>query len=187
MLEQEGYTWRDIQYVILTHGHLDHTYNISAIVELSGAVVYAHPLDADHITGEYDYSESGLGFVCGILECFGRGLFLYKKPKIDHWLRDGQELPIWGGLRVVHLPGHTIGHCGFYSEKHELLFAGDLFATCFGKIISPWAFFNACPQYLDESFERVYALQPKRILLNHSDTSSAEAQASKFKIFMEKR
>src|SRR5207248_8153 len=50
----------------------------------------------------------------------------YRPVKIDVAIADGDVLPLWGGLRVVHLPGHTLGHCGFYSVRHDLLFSGDL-------------------------------------------------------------
>ena len=39
-------------------------------------------------------------------------------------------------LRVIHLPGHTQGHCGFYSQRFSLLFTGDLFASYPGWRIS---------------------------------------------------
>ena len=55
---------------------------------------------------------------------------------IDVPIADGDELPFWGGLRVVHLPGHTLGHCGFYSKAHDLLFSGDLFASYFFNVAS---------------------------------------------------
>ncbi len=78
-------------------------------------------------------------------------------------------LPFWGGLRVVHLPGHTRGHCGFYSERHDLLFSGDLFASYFFNTHLPPAILNSVPAEFPASFRRVTALNPRWIVPNHYD------------------
>lgn len=44
---------------------------------------------------------------------------------LDH----GEFLDIWHGLTVIHLPGHTAGHSGFYCKCRKLLFCSDLFAS----------------------------------------------------------
>lgn len=47
-----------------------------------------------------------------------------------------------GGLRAVHLPGHTAGHTGYFCESRRLLFCGDLFAS-YGQLSHrPPAVFN---------------------------------------------
>lgn len=38
---------------------------------------------------------------------------------------DGDVLPIAGGLRVVHTPGHTPGHVALLSEPTGVLITGD--------------------------------------------------------------
>jgi glyoxylase-like metal-dependent hydrolase (beta-lactamase superfamily II) len=35
-------------------------------------------------------------------------------------------LDLWFGLRVMHLPGPTPGHCGFYCRHIGVLFCGAL-------------------------------------------------------------
>ena len=52
------------------------------------------------------------------------------------------------GLRVVHLPGHTLGHCGFYSRAHDLLFSGDLFASYFFNVHLPTRILNSAPELI---------------------------------------
>jgi len=150
-------------------------------VEKSGATVCAHSLDQEHIAGEYDYSDCGIGFICGVLELAGRSLFRYQAPVVDHWFEDNEELAMWGGIRVQHLPGHTMGHCGFYSNKYDLLFAGDLYATSWLKTVSPWPWLNACPHLFKNSFQRVLELNPQGILANHCDQADAQTQGKRFK------
>lgn len=124
VMDAAGVGPRDVRAILLTHGHIDHAGNAAELKAWTGAPIYAHPLEQSHIDGVFPYR--GMARVCGVLEALGRKTTAYEPVKIDVMINDGGELPFWGGLRVVHLPGHTLGHCGFYSKKHDLLFSGDL-------------------------------------------------------------
>ncbi len=103
--------------------------------EWTGAKVYAPVGDEHHIAGRYPYC--GPARVCGVLESLARGLTNYRPPRVDVWLREGDELPVWGGLRVVALPGHTAGHVGFYSANKRVFFVGDAFAVSWRIALPP--------------------------------------------------
>jgi glyoxylase-like metal-dependent hydrolase (beta-lactamase superfamily II) len=124
VMAKAGVGPRDVRAILLTHGHIDHAGNAAMLKAWTGAGIYAHPLEEEHVAGMYPYS--GFARLTGWLEAAGRAVTRYRPVTIDHRLNDGDELPFWGGLRVVHLPGHTDGHCGFYSARHQLLFSGDL-------------------------------------------------------------
>ena len=113
----------DVRAILLTHGHIDHAGSLAELKAWTGAPVYAHRLEQAHIDGKFPYT--GAAQVCGMLEAVGRAVTRYRPAMIDVGIAEGDELPFWGGLKVVHLPGHTLGHCGFYSAKHDLLFSGD--------------------------------------------------------------
>ncbi len=178
LIKKLGMKPSSIQAILLTHGHLDHTGNLAWLKEWSGATLYAHAAEARHIAGTYPYS--GPARWCGRLEAAGRFVFRYRPAGIDEFLTDGQELPFWGGLRVIHLPGHTLGHCGFYSARHGLLFSGDLFASYCFCTHRPPAILNSAPQQFPASVEKVRRLAPRLMLPNHYDVADGELHRKRF-------
>jgi glyoxylase-like metal-dependent hydrolase (beta-lactamase superfamily II) len=178
ILQEIGLNWPDIKAVLLTHGHLDHTGNLARLKELTGAPVLAHPLEQPHIDGTFPYR--GPSRLCGLMEAVGRTLFRYRAVKIDQPLVPDAELPYWGGLRTIHLPGHTEGHCGFYSERFNLLFSGDLFASYWFSTHLPPFFLNSCPEKIKASLQRVKALAPRYIIPNHCSGLDGELHRRRF-------
>jgi len=178
ILREVGLTWPDIKAILLTHGHLDHTGNLARLKEFTGAPVLAHPLEQPHIDGTFPYR--GPSRLCGFMEAVGRTLFGYKTVSLDHDLVPDTELPYWGGLRVIYLPGHTEGHCGFYSERFNLLFSGDLFASYWFSTHLPPFFLNSCPEKLEASLQRVKALAPHYIIPNHYSGLDGELHRRRF-------
>jgi glyoxylase-like metal-dependent hydrolase (beta-lactamase superfamily II) len=178
LLRRLGLGPGSIEGILLTHGHLDHAGNLAAIKEWTGARVYGHPAEQIHVDGEYPYE--GRARWCGRMEAAGRWAFRYRTALIDEPIGEGDVLPFWGGLRVVHLPGHSDGHCGFYSEKHDLLFSGDLFASYFFKPhVSP-SIFTSRPELLPGSLRRVLELDPRWIVPNHYDILDGELHKRRY-------
>lgn len=167
-----------IKAILLTHGHLDHAGNLAWLKEWTGARVLAHAEEVRHVAGNYPYT--GVARWCGRLEAAGRWLTRYRPGTIDEFLTDGQVLPFWGGLRVVHLPGHSAGHCGFFSERHNLLFSGDMFASYFFNIHKPPAILNSVPELFPSSVEKIRRLAPRRIVPNHYDVLDGDLHRRRF-------
>lgn len=183
-LNRHGIGPRQLRAILLTHGHLDHTGNLAWLKSWSGAPIYAHPNEQAHIDGRYPYT--GPARWCGRLERAGRFVFGYKPVMIDVALHDGDELPFWGGLRVVHLPGHTSGHCGFYSAHHRLLFSGDLFASYGISTHWPPGFLNSEPEKLEASARRAAQFSPRGILPNHYDRHDSVIHRRRFEKLLAK-
>jgi glyoxylase-like metal-dependent hydrolase (beta-lactamase superfamily II) len=177
-LASAGLDWRDVRAVLLTHGHLDHTGNLARIKELTGAPLFAHPAEQAHIDGRFPYR--GATRLCGAMEAFGRAVLRYRSVQIDEPLVPSAELPFWGGLEVVHLPGHTEGHCGFYSRRFDLLFSGDLFACYWFSTHLPPFFLNSCAGKIPSSVRRVVELAPRYLVPNHYDRADHAMHRRKF-------
>ncbi len=173
VLHELGHDFGDIRAVILTHGHLDHTLNVAEIKRRSGCRVYAPAADRDHVAGTRPYR--GISRLCGIAEGFGRKLLRYQVPDVDHWFAPRETLDLWSGLEVVPLPGHTAGHSGFLSQKHRILFGGDLFSNYLGIPKLPPSWLNVDSAEVRNSIQRAAALDIDRVALNHGWPVTGEA------------
>lgn len=178
VMAEVGVGPKDVQAILLTHGHIDHAGNLAELKAWSGAPVYAHPLEQQHIDGVFPYR--GLARVCGALESAGRAVSRYRPGHIDVPIADGDELPFWGGLRVVHLPGHTLGHCGFYSRKHDLLFSGDLWVRFLMRTQKSPAIFSDDPALVPASMRKARAIGAHWIVPGHYDVPNASHLRRRF-------
>jgi glyoxylase-like metal-dependent hydrolase (beta-lactamase superfamily II) len=184
-LRRLGLGPKSIRGILLTHGHLDHAGNLAWLKEWTGAPVYGHPAEQLHVDGRYPYE--GITRWCGRLEALGHWAFRYRTAVIDEFIGEGDELPCWGGLRVMHLPGHTEGHCGFYSARHDLLFSGDLYASYFFKTHLPPPILNSRPELIPASLRRALALDPRWIIPNHYDVCDGALHKRRFVELCRKR
>lgn len=179
-----GFGPRDLKAIVLTHGHIDHAGNAAWAKAWSGAPVYAHPLEQAHIDGTFPYA--GLSRVTGVLEAAGRAVTGYRPVPIDVPIADGQELPFWGGLKVVFLPGHTIGHCGFYSARHDLLFTGDLWVRFMMRTQASPRVFTDAPELVPASLRRARAIGARWVVPGHYDLPNALQLRRRFEELCEK-
>jgi len=135
-LARAGRRVEEIRRLILTHGHTDHFGNAMWIRARSGAEIYAHPADQPKIAGERwiidhlrrHFILSGLpeSFLGGFMDRMRAMRPLFDPVTEFQPLSDGGTVEIAGdGWRVLHCPGHSLGHvCLFHLEG--TLIAGDL-------------------------------------------------------------
>ncbi len=179
----------DVRRVLVTHHHADHVGSLAAIKEASGAEAYVHPLDAPIVAGEKPRPDANRGSIAGRL--FGRMILRLppNKPEpvaADHEINDGNDLPIAGGVRVIHTPGHTAGHVSFFIEAHGgVLFAGDAAANLFGRIGKPLLIFTEDMDAVKESMRKLAELEFDTACFGHGRVLKGKAHAA-FRRYVEK-
>jgi hydroxyacylglutathione hydrolase len=119
--------------VLLTHGHLDHTFSVTPVCGARGITAYIHPRDRELLK---DPSKA-LSMDPSV---FFRGLE-WSEPDDVAELVDGATISIAGlELLVDHAPGHTGGSVMFRmaTQDEPLCFSGDvLFRDSIGRTDLP--------------------------------------------------
>ena len=90
-------------------------------------------------------------------------------PEIDVQLKDGQEFKVGNlNFKVIHIPGHTLGHIAFYLEKEKVVFTGDtLFSLGCGRI------FEGTYQQMFNSLNKIKSLPGEtKIYCGHEYTKN---------------
>jgi len=80
-------------------------------------------------------------------------LFGNLKAKVDQVVADGEELPVLGGVIVIHTPGHTLGHLCLYHKQSKTLITGDEMNLVDGRLSGP------NPQYTFDMVTAAKSLQ----------------------------
>ena len=122
--------------VLLTHGHLDHTFSVVPVCDARDVPAYLHPADRYQLTDPW----AGLGLPRET-PLFGHGPLTFAEPADLRELADGDVLALAGlELTARHAPGHTPGSVAFSlrTAAGPLLLAGDLlFAGSIGRVDLP--------------------------------------------------
>ena len=106
---------KNVKYVLLTHGHFDHTCGAKMIKENTGAKVVIHKEDDEmlHDISKNEFEEN----------CIGSNF-----PEVDADINseDGTELMLGNTkITVMHTPGHTKGGVCYLFNEDRVMFSGD--------------------------------------------------------------
>lgn len=144
----------EVRYILLTHGHYDHTGGAAALLEaFPGAALYIHKADFQDVDPSLFPLRTQVSGV--------------------NFYDEGDQIALGGlELQVLHTPGHSEGsvtlRCG------ELLFCGDtLFAGSCGRTDFPG---GSVPKIM-ASLRRLGGLEGDlQVLPGHMETSTLEAE-----------
>ena len=121
--------WLDsfnIKLIILTHAHIDHTWNVAYLKKIYNCDVAIGCLDFENIDNSKIKSQASKRRykLWTKLMNWGMRKFVPEKFVVDITLKDNQIINKYGiKLRVVNLSGHTRGSIGIIYKDY--LFAGD--------------------------------------------------------------
>jgi glyoxylase-like metal-dependent hydrolase (beta-lactamase superfamily II) len=116
--------------VLLTHGHLDHTFSVKPLADGYGISAYIHSEDRRFIADPAGIH--GPQFVDQL-----RGMSFEEPVKVEN-LKDGSLLEFLGmKIRAIHAPGHTRGSLMFLLNEETLISGDVLFAGSIGRTDLP--------------------------------------------------
>jgi glyoxylase-like metal-dependent hydrolase (beta-lactamase superfamily II) len=134
-IEALGRQPSDVQYILLTHCHGDHTGSLARLKETCNAPAYMHPVDAALVRVGQSMRPltPGPSLIAKVMVRFfinRSGHDTIEPAEIEHEVTDGEELPVAGGLTAIHAPGHCAGQLAFLWAQHGgVLFVADAAAN----------------------------------------------------------
>ncbi|HKB93908.1 MAG TPA: MBL fold metallo-hydrolase [Gaiellaceae bacterium] len=166
----------DLRRIAITHGHRSHLGGLAALKRETGATVYAHEWEADVVAGERRaQAVSILPRQSLKLLPFQLGLWLdlprHASCPVDELLDEGDAV---GPLQVLHVPGHSPGHLGFWWPERRFLIAGDGIAT-WPSLCAGWRVFNLNHAQHRVSLARLAALDAAVVGVGHGEPITVDA------------
>jgi glyoxylase-like metal-dependent hydrolase (beta-lactamase superfamily II) len=149
-----------IDWVILTHHHIDHAGAAFALCQATGARLALHRDDAPYLRPGRPRNRMTLW---GMAERLPARLARYVVATSTGEARLLEDGDVISGLTVVHGPGHTPGSICLHSRSESALFLGDVLNNERGIRTPPWTVNHAhrrarlAPQRLEGlDFEQAY-------------------------------
>lgn len=163
-VERLGRRPGDIRSIVLTHCDLDHAGSAAELKRLTGAQLAVHELDASVVAGSQGPQKGGL-----VMRAMYR-LFRFQPVVPDRLLHDGDTI---GGLRVLHVPGHTAGSIALRRDD-GVVFSGDaLLSDRQGRMRPPDPRLAQDVAQAKVSAERIRALGISVLLAGHGAPAAA--------------
>jgi glyoxylase-like metal-dependent hydrolase (beta-lactamase superfamily II) len=131
-LAELGIEREAVDYVLLTHVHLDHAGGAGALMrELPHAVAVLHPRGAPHMIDPTRLIAGSRAVYGERLEALYGTLLPIPAERV-RVVEDGERLTLGGRtLELIHVPGHALHHYAVIDEAHASIFAGDTFGISY--------------------------------------------------------
>jgi glyoxylase-like metal-dependent hydrolase (beta-lactamase superfamily II) len=148
-----------LRRVVVTHGHPDHAGSAGELAA-AGATILIHPADGARLTITWR----------DVVRRPTRGhVFAAMTPEVPEFqpIEDGDVLPLLGGLRVIHTPGHTPGSVCLYGARDRVLFVGDTLQRRFGRVAFASSLYSDDYRTARQSVKRLTQLDVKTLVFSH--------------------
>jgi glyoxylase-like metal-dependent hydrolase (beta-lactamase superfamily II) len=176
-LAELGVSRSAVDYVLLTHVHLDHAGGAGALLrELPRATALLHPRGAPHLIEPARLIE-GAKAVYGA-QRFGRlyGELVPIPASRVRKVADGERVQLGGRtLEIIHTPGHAMHHFAVIDAAHRSVFPGDTFGISYRALDTDQGAFifpTTTPTQFDPgqyiaSIDRMLSYAPTAMYLMH--------------------
>jgi len=167
-IESIGRKPDDLKRILLTHADGDHVGSAKALRELTGAKIYASKFEAECAAKGMPPREPKIdNFFLKTLFSLTAKMFVYPPTTVDEIVKDGDVLPILGGLRVISTPGHTPDHVSYFSPSHNILLAGDSLRTSKDQVNNETTPFTWDEAKQNQSVKLQSDLKPQIVCVGH--------------------
>jgi glyoxylase-like metal-dependent hydrolase (beta-lactamase superfamily II) len=176
-LAERGLSPEAIDYVLLTHVHLDHAGGAGLLMRsLPNARAVVHPRGARHMVDPAK-------LIAGSIQVYGETAFreLYGElvPIAAERVvsaEDGLRIDLGGrGFELIHTPGHALHHYAVVDHDARAIFTGDNFGisyrefdTSHGEFIFPTTTpVQFDPEAMHTTLDRLMSYRPQAMYLTH--------------------
>jgi len=171
----------DISLIVNSHGHTDHNSRNYAFPD---ARVLLHSSEHERVKEPEAYLEA-YGFNrynAEDVRPIYLGVVKYHSRPADGEITDGQVISTGSvEFEVLHLPGHSGGHCGFFFPKEGFIFTADIHPE-----IKPfYAMVESDVDQFINSVKRIIKLQPDMLVAGHGQGVNNKDLPGKLKKYLD--
>jgi glyoxylase-like metal-dependent hydrolase (beta-lactamase superfamily II) len=121
---------QQLEAIIATHGHLDHTFSIQPIADGYSIPAYIHSEDRAYLTAPEKLLSAEFSSTVADMN--------FAEPIEVRELRNGEVVDLVGlSFKAIHAPGHTRGSLMFEVDDQVLISGDVLFAGSIGRTDLP--------------------------------------------------
>jgi len=171
-----GHKAEDLTHLIITHQDWDHVGCVADLRKIAPSLqIVAHADEAEYLDGRT------LPIKLAARLQQRDTMTDEQKTAVDRWndmytnsptpvhieVQDKENLPICGGIEIVHVPGHTPGHIAVYFKEANIIVCGDAVNIRDGQLVGSSPIFTHDMPQAEASFEKIKDYSAAGIVAYH--------------------